>query len=103
MELWDTVTNIISMVPHPEGFENSRFFRPVIATLDDNSIILLASRVHSDGGISFLTELFKYEFGTGWTKLGPIEPALEPREQLGVYILNNPGLGKLNSLNNCSA
>ena len=49
MELWDTITDEITTVEHPPGFENSRFFRPVIATFDDNSIILAGSRVHEEG------------------------------------------------------
>jgi hypothetical protein len=49
MELWDTVTNDITEVPHPPGFETSRFFRPVLATFDDNSVILAAADVFNDG------------------------------------------------------
>ena len=44
MELWDTVTNDITAVSHPPGYENYRFFRPTMATYDDNSIILAGSR-----------------------------------------------------------
>ena len=54
MELWDTITNEITIVEHPPGFENSRFFRPVIATFDDNSIILAGSRVHEEGLMTFV-------------------------------------------------
>ena len=50
MELWDTVTNVITTVPHPPGYENSRFFRPVLATFDENSIILAGSKVFDDKG-----------------------------------------------------
>ena len=49
MELWDTVTNDVTEVSHPPGFETSRFFRPVLATFDDNSVILAAADVFNDG------------------------------------------------------
>ena len=29
MELWDTVTNEITLVGHPDGYEEKRFFRHV--------------------------------------------------------------------------
>ena len=45
MELWDTVTNDITEVPHPPGFETSRFFRPVLSTFDYDSVILTAADV----------------------------------------------------------
>ena len=45
MELWDTVTNDITEVPHPPGFETSRFFRPVLSTFDYDSVILSAADV----------------------------------------------------------
>ena len=48
MELWDTVTNDITEVPHPPGFETSRFFRPVLATFDENSVILAAANIFND-------------------------------------------------------
>ena len=45
MELWDTVTNDITEVPHPPGYETSRFFRPVLSTFDYDSVILTAADV----------------------------------------------------------
>ena len=91
MELWDTVTNDITTVSHPPGFENLRFFRPVMATLDENSIILAGSKVFDDNGSSFMPEMFQYKIGTGWINLGEIEPALEAKEQFGVYVLDKSG------------
>ena len=91
MELWDTVTNDITTVSHPPGFENLRLFRPVMATLDENSIILAGSKVFDDNGNSFMPEMFQYKYGTGWINLGEIEPALEAKEQFGIYVLNEPG------------
>ena len=45
MELWDTVTNDVTEVSHPTGFETSRFFRPVLSTFDYDSVILTAADV----------------------------------------------------------
>ena len=63
MELWDTVTNNITQVPHPPGFETSRFFRPAMATFDDDSVMLAAARVYNDGGIyqHLLDEAWQYK------------------------------------------
>ena len=91
MELWDTITNEITIVSHPPGFENSRLFRPVMATLDENSIILAGSKVFDDNGSSFMPEMFQYKIGTGWINLGEIEPALEAKEQFGIYVLDKSG------------
>ena len=91
MELWDTITNEITIVSHPPGFENSRLFRPVMATLDENSFILAGSKVIDDNGNSFMPEMFQYKYGTGWINLGEIEPALEAKEQFGIYVMNEPG------------
>ena len=63
MELWDTVTNDITEVPHPPGFETSRFFRPVLATLDDNSVILAAADIFNDDNPTgyLLDETWQYK------------------------------------------
>ena len=63
MELWDTVTNNITEVPHPPGFETSRFFRPVLATFDDNSVILAAADVFNDDNPTgyLLDETWRYK------------------------------------------
>ena len=103
MELWDTITNEITKVPHPPGYENYRFFRPVISTYGENSIILAGSRVHDENGSSYLSEIFQYKFGTGWINLGEIQPSLMSKEQFGIYILKNPLLPILKkSLSCCS-
>ena len=61
MELWDTVTNDITEVPHPPGFETSRFFRPAMATFDDDSVILAAGQVFNDDGNYLLDEAWQYK------------------------------------------
>ena len=61
MELWDTVTNNITEVPHPPGFETSRFFRPTMATFDDNSVMLAAGQVYNDDGDYLLDEAWQYK------------------------------------------
>ena len=70
MELWDTVTNNITQVPHPPGFEASRFFRPVLATFDENSIIFPSSKVFNSNGSSIMEESWLYRYGEGWISLG---------------------------------
>ena len=49
-----------------------------------------------------MSEIFQYEFGTGWINLGEIEPPLEAREQFGIYILKDPVSPALDSLKCCS-
>ena len=61
MELWDTVTNDITEVPHPPGFETSRFFRPVLATFDNDSVILAAADIFDDNGTYLLDETWQYK------------------------------------------
>ena len=63
MELWDTVTNNITEVPHPPGFETSRFFRPAMATFDDDSVMLAAAGVYKDDGqyLRLLDEVWQYK------------------------------------------
>ena len=61
MELWDTVTNNITQVPHPPGFETSRFFRPAMATFDDDSVMLAAAQVYDDSGDYLLDEAWQYK------------------------------------------
>ena len=63
MELWDTVTNEITIVDHPPGFKTSRFYRPAMATFDDDSVMLAAARVYNDGGIyqHLLDEAWQYK------------------------------------------
>ena len=61
MELWDTVTNDITEVSHPPGFETSRFFRPVLATFDDNSVMLAAANIFGFGFGYLLDEAWQYK------------------------------------------
>ena len=104
MELWKTNNNNIQTVNHPPGYQNYRFFRPVMATYDARSIILAGSKIidNSDDGEDFLSEMFRYKINRGWINLGAITPPLESKEQFGIYMLNNPGLAVFDSLNSCS-
>ena len=61
MELWDTVTNNITQVPHPPGLETSRFFRPAMATFDDDSIMVAAAQVFNDTSDYLLDEAWQYK------------------------------------------
>ena len=61
MELWDTVTNNITQVPHPPGLETSRLFRPGMTTFDDDSILLAAAQVYDDDGSYLLDEAWQYK------------------------------------------
>ena len=87
----------------------SRFFRPVMATYDDFSIILAGSKVYNKQEERYLEKIFKYQFGVGWTNLGKINPPqgrrtvkiigdLEAKHQFGIYVLRQNGLSALNSL-----
>ena len=104
MELWDTVTNKITRVDHPNGFEgpNSRFFRPVISTFGEDSIILTGSKVFT--GVkeeSFMNEMFKYEFGTGtWSSLG--QSKIDAKNQYGIYVVDDNKKKTFDILNQCA-
>ena len=65
MELWDTVTNDITELSHPPGFETSRFFRPVLTTFDDNSVMLAAADIFDDDNPTgyLLDEAWQYKVG----------------------------------------
>ena len=67
MELWDTVTNNITEVPHPPGFETSRFFRPAMATFDDDSIMVAAAQVFNDDGDYLLDEAWQYKVSVNFS------------------------------------
>ena len=65
---------------HPPGFEgpNSRFFRPVMSSFGDDSILLTGSKIvtgESDDE-SFMNEIFQYKVGTGWINLGQLGKAI---------------------------
>jgi len=102
MELWDTVTNNITQVPHPPGFETSRFFRPGMTTFDDDSILLAAAQVYDDDGNYLLDEAWQYKVGEGWINLGQAIPPKDGQEQIGLYMLDNPTLPAYTSLNRCA-
>ena len=71
MELWDTVTNDITEVPHPPGFETSRFFRPVLSTFDDNSVMLVAADIFDDDNPTgyLLDETWQYKVSKSYKQV----------------------------------
>ena len=48
MELWDTVTNDVKIVEHPQIYQDkkSRFFRPVVTNYTKHSILVAGSKVY---------------------------------------------------------
>jgi len=104
MELWDTVTNEVTLVDHPPGYNESRFFRPTMATWDSSSIILAGAEVWDDDGESQMVELLQYKIEDGvgsWIDLGEITPELQSKSQYDIYMLDNPDLGAYESLISC--
>ena len=63
-------------VDHPPGFEgpNTRFFRPVMSTFGEDSILLTGSKIFTGESdeISYMNEIFQYKVGTGWISLGQL-------------------------------
>ena len=87
MELWDTVANKIIAVPHPPGFETKKFFRPMISTFGDNSILFTGGSI--DNNVDHDGEVFQYTFGTGWESKGMLDPVLESRQMYGIYSIKD--------------
>ena len=102
MALWDTITNTISMVSHPPGFETYRFFRPTMVTFDESSILLVSGKNYNDTEEGLLTNMFQYIFGVGWIKHENSIAPLNLVAQNGIYMLENPDLGEYNSLDQCN-
>jgi hypothetical protein len=106
MILWDTVTNEVTTVAHPPGYDtNTRFFRPSIATWDDHTMILAASQVkvleNDETTEDVLTDQWLYSVADGWTNIGPTDPVLISEINYDIYVLNNPDLGAYDSLKEC--
>ena len=101
MELWDTTTNNTIEVAHPPGFEGKRFFRPVISTFGEDSIILTGSKIFTGVKVeSFMNEMFKYEFGTGtWSSLG--QSKIDAKNQYGIYVVDAAKKNTFDILNQC--
>jgi len=78
MELWDTVTNNITQVPHPPGFEASRFFRPSMATFDDDSVMLAAAQVYNDTTDYLLDEAWQYKVSVTFEQVESDNENLRP-------------------------
>ena len=71
MELWDTVTNNITEVSHPPGFETSRLFRPVLVTFDDTSVMLAAADIFDDDNPTgyLLDEAWQYKVSESYMQV----------------------------------
>ena len=107
MELWDTITNIITSVPHPPGYEMKRFFRPTITPLNDDTILFSSSKTYfenEDGstGDGYLSDIFTFNSEKGWKRLGINPYPQNTFEQVETYPLTNPSLGAFKSLNRCA-
>merc|ERR1711962_253191 len=108
MTLWDTVTNEMTLIPHPPGYDGDsdtyRFPRPTMATWDQNTILLAASQVFEGDPATktVLMEQWLYKFGEGWTSLGPIVPSIEAAYEFDIYMLDNMDLGAYDSLTKCA-
>ena len=66
-------------VDHPPGFEgsNSRFFKPVMSTFGEDSILLTGSKIYTrESDVSYLNEIFQFKIGTGWISLGQLGKAM---------------------------
>ena len=101
MELWDTVTNIVSSVPHPPGYHDKRFFKPTMATYDDTSIIVASGEVVNATSDYLMEEMWQYKFNVGWINLGQALPPHEANSQYDIYMLDNTDLEAYNSLARC--
>ena len=94
MELWDTVTNTITpitAVPHPPGFQTKKFYRPMISTFGDNSILFTGGSINNEEDHD--GEVFQYTcdgtpLGT-WAKRGMLDPVLESRQMYGIYSIKD--------------
>jgi len=102
MALWDTVTNEVTLVDHPPGYEDQNFFRPTMFSCGDSSILLVNSETEIANGTEYsLSGIFQYLYGYGWISLGSAPAPLEQFQQNGIYLLDNPDLGEYNSLDRC--
>ena len=93
-------------VDHPIGFEgpNSRFFKPVMSTFGEDSILLTGSKIITgeDNDESYMNEIFQYKVGTGWINLGQLTAPIDAQEQYGVYAVDKPSKKTFNILNQCA-
>ena len=97
MELWDTVTNTIIPVDHPPGFETKKFFRPMISTFGDNSILFTGGSINiaesgsADNMVDHDGEVFQYTCGSPgtWESKGMLDPVLESKQMYGMYSIKD--------------
>jgi hypothetical protein len=65
IELWDTVTNEVTLAPHPPGYHEETVLRPTVTTLDETSVLLSNSDVPSNEEL-YLDEMFQFVINFGW-------------------------------------
>ena len=94
MELWDTVTNEITEVDHPTGFEDITISDPIITSFKDDTILL--TNANNDPAFA---EIFQYKIDIGWTKL--FDSPTAGSYDNGLYLLNDNSLEGFNELNKC--
>lgn len=99
MELWDSVTNEVSSVPHPIELQTTTLFRPTLLRYDDTSILLVNANVTMG---TYLQDIYKYTYNQGWTKIAHNPSPLNSVDQSGAYLLSNPNLSNFETLDACS-
>ena len=94
MELWDTITNEVTEVSNPPGFEDSILTYPNIMNFGDDSILL----VNAITSIPIL----QYKINVGWIELVNSAPsAIGDVLFNGLYLLDYNFLEGFDSLNQC--
>ena len=94
---------------HPPGFEGNvkRFFRPVIATFDVDSIILTGSRIDTgekkQKNETYMDNIFQYKVGPGWSSLGQIKPSIDAKNQYGIYVVDETKKNTFDILTHCAS
>ena len=104
MELWDSVTMETETVPHPPELQSNSLFRPTLVPFDDTSVLLVNAEVKlGTPDPSYLQNIYKYTYGSGWTILSPNPSPLNTVGQSGVYLMKNPNLLNFDTLDQCSS
>lgn len=102
MEIWDSVTNEIETVPHPEGLDSNSLFRPLLLPIDDTSVMLVSTGTRLGAVSGFLENFYKFTYGLGWEKVAPNPAPLNTVDQSGAYLLKNSNLLNFDTLDKCA-
>ena len=99
MELWDTVSDTITLVPYPAG--SSDFVHPETLALDDETFILTNGW---DTALNYGTDkALKYNINDGWEVITPFSLGQITHQWNGLYLLNDPSVQGFSGLNSCLA